>query len=70
MRANLVGDPSIVFHPYHEVGLTCLWFAEHDVAGKLCHSVRGVDANALYIYCIMQNMLMGEPVKTQWIKEG
>ena len=45
VRANLVGGPSIVFHQYHEAGLTRLHSVEHGDTAKLVHSVLGVDAN-------------------------
>ena len=60
VRANLVGGPSIVFYRYHEAGLTRVRSVEHGDTAKLCHSVLGEDANALYLYCMMQDMPMGE----------
>ena len=65
VRANLVGGPSIVFHRYHEAGLTRLRSVKHGKTAKLCHSVLGVDANALYLYCMMLDMPMAEPVRTR-----
>ena len=59
--ANFVGSPNIVFHRYHEAGLTRLRSAKHGDASKLCHSVLGVGAKALYLYCLMQDMPMGDP---------
>ena len=70
VHANLVGDSSIVFHRYHEAGLTRLHSAEYGNGGKLCHSVLGVNTNALYLYCIMRDMLMGDPINTRWVKEN
>ena len=65
VRANFVGGPSIVFHQYLEAGLTCLHSAEHGDAGMLCHSVLGMDANTLYLYCMMRDMSMGNLVRTR-----
>ena len=70
VHSNLVGGPSIVFHRYHEAGLTRLRYAEHCDIGKLCHSALGVNANALHLYCMMLDMPMGGPVRTRWIEEG
>ena len=70
VRANLVGGPSIVFHRYHEASLTRLRSVKHGKTAKLCHSVLGVDANALYLHCMMWDMPMGNPVRTRWIEEG
>lgn len=68
---NLVGRPSsIVLHRYHEAGLTQICPVKYGFEGKLCHSVLGVDANALYLYCMMQDMPIGEPIKTRWVEEG
>ena len=61
VRANLVG-PSIVYQRYHEAGLARLHSAEHRNAGKLRHSVLAVDANFLYLYCMMRDMPMRDPV--------
>ena len=66
VRDNFVGSSSIVLHRYHEAGLT----PEHGEAGKLCHSVLGVDANTLNLYCMMQDMPMRDPVRTRWIEES
>ena len=59
-----------MFHQYHKAGLTHLRSAEHGNMGKLCHSALGVDANALYLYCMMQHMPMEDPVRTRRIKKG
>ena len=58
-RDNLVGGPSIVFHRYHEAGVTVLRPAEGGT--KTCGKILGVDANALYLYCLMQDMPVGRP---------
>ena len=54
-----------MFYLYHKAGLTHLRSAEHGNVGKLCYSVLRVDANALYLYCMMQDMPVGDPVRTR-----
>lgn len=73
LKNNIVGGPSIVYHRYHEKGITKInrvhynherrewYFGEN---GKKCQSVVGFDANALYLYCLGQDMLCG---KLEWI---
>ena len=56
-RSNLVGDPSIIFHRYHEAGVTHL----RNENGKIVRSIVGYDANALYLKCITENMPTGTP---------
>ena len=50
--------------------MTRLHSVEHGDTAKLCHSVLGVDANALYLYCMMQDMPVEDPVRTRWVEEG
>ncbi|KAJ8048248.1 hypothetical protein HOLleu_00491 [Holothuria leucospilota] len=52
-RDNIVGGPSIIFHRYHERDLTKLR------GGKVCKQVLGFDANALYLWAVMQHMPTG-----------
>ena len=54
MKRNIVGGPSIIFHRYHEVDKTKIR------GGKLCKSVVGYDANALYLWAIAQAMPTGD----------
>ena len=60
-RSNLVGGPSVVFHRYHEKGATRIRPVDYGDAAKPCEVVLGVDANALYLYCLMQEMPVGRP---------
>ena len=62
-RENLVGGPSIVFHRYHSKGETVLRPDEVTENSKVCQLIQGYDANALYLYCIMQDMPVGRPVR-------
>ena len=55
----MVGGPSIIFHCYHEVGKTKIRENELGVKAKLCENVVGYDANALYLWAIMQYMPTG-----------
>ena len=59
VRENMVGGPSIIFHHYHEAGATKLREHLYGEAAKTCQSIVGYDANALYLWCIMQDMPTG-----------
>ena len=58
-KNNTVGGPSLVFHRYHQRGVTRIRESEFGQNAKLCQEVLGVDANALYLYCLEQNMPVG-----------
>ncbi|KAJ8017821.1 Krueppel-related zinc finger protein 1 [Holothuria leucospilota] len=53
-RANLVGGPSIIFHRHQEKGKTKIRNTDN-----VCQKIVGFDANALYLWAIMQNMPTG-----------
>ena len=58
----MVGGPSIIFHRYHEVGKTKIRELEmksQRKKPKVCQKVVGYDANALYLWAIMQDMPTG-----------
>ena len=59
IRDNNTGGPSIIFHRYHEAGKTKIREAEKGQAAKLCEKIVGYDANALYLWALMQNMPTG-----------
>ena len=59
IKDNNTGGPSIIFHRYHEAGKTKLREAEKGEAAKLCEKIVGYDANALYLWAIMQDMPTG-----------
>ena len=59
IKDNNTGGPSIIFHRYHEAGKTKLREAEKGEAAKLCQKIVGYDANALYLWAIMQDMPTG-----------
>ena len=59
---NMVGGPSIIFHRYHEAGKTKIREKEMEDQGKqakTCQKIVGYDANALYLWAIMQDMPTG-----------
>ena len=49
----------IIFHRYHEKGVTTLRQNEYGEAARPCRSIVGYDANALYLWSLMQDMPMG-----------
>ena len=51
LRENICGGPSIIFCRYHEKGKTKI-----RRVGKTCQKIFGMDANALYLSCLMENM--------------
>ena len=54
MKDNIVGGPAIIFHRYHEKGITTI-----RGGSELCRKIEGYDANALYLWAIMQDMPTG-----------
>ena len=66
LKQNITGGASIVFHRYHEADETRIkkpifengeW--KEGKEGKLVKNITGFDANALYLWCIGQDMLCG-----------
>ena len=51
---NIVGGPAFIFHRYHETDVTKI-----RGGGETCRSIVGYDANALYLWAIMQDMPTG-----------
>ena len=56
IRQQLVGGPSIIFNRYKEKGVSAIR------GGKPVETLEGFDANALYLWGIMQDMPTGHPV--------
>ena len=54
VKDNIVGGPAIIFHRYHEKNVTRI-----RGGGETCLSIVGYDANALYLWAIMQDMPTG-----------
>eukprot|EP00732_Lithocolla_globosa_P003741 Lithocolla_globosa_v1_NODE_3122_length_1759_cov_57.233568.p2 type:complete len:179 gc:universal NODE_3122_length_1759_cov_57.233568:98-634(+) len=85
-KKGKLGGPSIVFHRYHEVGKTKISRATFNTKtnkwsvsknGKWVGQITGFDANALYLWCLGQEMPTGKMehltdvgVVTQQIKSG
>ena len=61
IKDNIVGGPSIVFHRYHEKDATSIRRVDYGSAARPCKKILGVDANALYLYCMMQPLPEGPP---------
>ena len=63
VKSSIVGGPSIVFSRHQESGKTRLravdWEGAPNPGAKVCGGVAGYDANALYLWCIMQDMPTG-----------
>lgn len=55
IQSNLIGGASIIFHRYHEKGKTFIRGNKE----KPCGQILGLDANALYLYCLAQDMPVG-----------
>ena len=54
VKDNIVGGPAIIFHRYHEKNVTRI-----RGGSEPCRSIVGYDANALYLWGIMQDMPTG-----------
>ena len=59
VKYHVVCGPSLVFHRYHEKGVTKLRQNEYGESAQPCRSIVGYDANALYLLSLMQDMPMG-----------
>ena len=58
-KDHVVGGPSLVFHCYHEKGVTTLRQNEYGEAARPCRSIVGYDANALYLWSLTEDMPTG-----------
>ena len=59
VKDHVVGGPSLIFHRYHEKGVTTLRQNEYGETARQCRSIVGYDANALFLWSLMQYMPMG-----------
>ena len=50
VKDNIVGGPAIIFHRFHEKNVTKIR------GGETCRAIVGYDANAQYLWALMQNM--------------
>ncbi|XP_066264599.1 uncharacterized protein [Branchiostoma lanceolatum] len=67
-KENIVGGPSIIFHRHHQKGKTYIRQKDMEDIGrkpKLCQKVIGFDANALYLWSLMQDMPTGYYIRRQ-----
>ena len=65
-KSNMVWDPSMIFHRYHKKDKTLIREQEMKDQGKqpkLCKKIVGHDANALYLWAIMQDMPTGSFIR-------
>ena len=53
IKDNILGGPAMIFHRYHEKNVTKIRGEE------TCRSIVGYDANALYLWALMQDMPTG-----------
>lgn len=69
LKSNIVGGASIIFHRYHEAGITRILRPEYSLKhhrfvrptpGKMVQRIVGLDANALYLWCLGQAMPCGD----------
>ena len=49
VKEHVVCGTSLVFHRYHEKGVTKIRQSDYGDASRLCQSIVGYDANALYL---------------------
>ena len=57
-KNSIVGGPIIVFHRYHERDVTTIRPTDYEEP-KTCKKIIGYDANALYLWGIIQQMPTG-----------
>ena len=55
----MVGGPSVIFDRHQEVDVTKLRVHEFQEEAKVCKGVKGLDATALYLSCLMKEMPTG-----------
>jgi hypothetical protein len=61
-KNNIVGGPNIVFHRYHESDVTTNRPRDYEEP-KACKKIIGYDANALYLWSIIQEMPTGHFIR-------
>ena len=61
-KDNIIGGPSIVFHRYHERDVTSIRPTDYEEP-QACKKTLGYDANALYLWSILQEMPTGHFVR-------
>ena len=68
-KQGIVGGPSIIFCRYQECGQTRINVPRYGDTAKECGLILGVDANALYLWSMMQDMPVGEGVTVRRVEE-
>ena len=63
VQKHLVGGPSIIFHRFHEAGITKIREVDFGDKAKLCQHIIGVDANSLYLKCLSEEHCSGFYIK-------
>ena len=63
VKQNIVGGPSIIFKRYHEKDHTKIRQHVYGMGAQDCQYVVGYDANALYLWSMMQDMPTGSPIR-------
>ena len=61
LNANIVGGPSIIYTRKMVAGESKM-----ERGGATCQSIVGWDANALYAYCMTQDMPVGPTIRWNW----
>ena len=76
IKTRIVAGPSIVFHRYHKISETMIRKLYYDglqwivpETGKMVYKIQGYDANALYLYCLMQPQLCGKLIYNEYNNE-
>ncbi|ELU17621.1 hypothetical protein CAPTEDRAFT_207935 [Capitella teleta] len=59
LESSMVGGPSIIFHRYHEVVVTKIRENSLKENAKMTQTISGYDANALYLWALMQEIPTG-----------
>ena len=59
VKDQIVGGPAIIFHRYYKKDVTKIREIELGEFAQPCRSVVGYDANALYLWALMQDMPTG-----------
>ena len=61
IKEGIVRGPSIIFSHDHEKDETRIRGVVYGDDAKTCEKILGMDANALYLYCMSQPMPTGYP---------
>ena len=59
VKDHVVGGPSLVFHRYDEKGVNKIRQNDYGETARLCLSIVGYDASALYLWSLTQDMPTG-----------